>query len=186
MHTAWHVGLFVLLTASAALGLYEEQAGENDWHSEFVGQVIDAQPSTKDRFVVSTTSNVLASLSVDTGAIVWRQVLHNSDQLQRFTVTSKPAAVISLSSSGSILRAWRADDGALLWEKYLNTSSQNTDATVSLIPEATLGSGEGIAVVIEGSIKVRISPQTHLACSYATHSLDGHSLSQIITGVLNS
>lgn len=154
MRAGWHASLLVLLTATAAVGLYEEQAGENDWHSEFVGQAINTQVSDKDRLIVSTSSNVLASLSLDTGKIAWRQIFHETDQLQSFTVLSKPAAIISLSSSGSVLRAWRADDGALLWEKYLEAASQNAVTALSSLAEAAFGSGEGIAIVTDGSIEV--------------------------------
>ena len=156
MHAGWHASLLVLLTATVAVGLYEEQAGENDWHSEFVGQAINTQVSDKDRLIVSTSSNVLASLSLDTGKIAWRQIFHETDQLQSFTVLSKPAAIISLSSSGSLLRAWRADDGALLWEKYLKAASQNAVTALSSLAEAAFGSGEGIAIVTDGSIEVCI------------------------------
>lgn len=158
MHAGWHASLLVLLTATAAVGLYEEQAGENDWHSEFVGQAINTQVSDKDRLIVSTSSNVLASLSLNTGKIAWRHIFHETDQLQSFTVLSKPAAVISLSSSGSVLRAWRADDGALLWEKYLEAASQRVRkaavTALSSLAEVAFGSGEGIAIVTDGSIEV--------------------------------
>lgn len=157
MRAGWHASLLVLLTATVVVGLYEEQAGENDWHSEFVGQAINTQVSDKDRLIVSTSSNVLASLSLDTGKIAWRQIFHETDQLQSFTVLSKPATVISLSSSGSLLRAWRADDGALLWEKYLESASQNAVTALSSLAEAAFGSGEGIAVVTDGSIEVCLS-----------------------------
>ena len=163
MQTGLCPGLLLLFTASVAFGLYEEQAGENDWHSEFVGQATDTLVSGKDRFVVSTTFNVLASLSLDTGKLAWRQVLHESDQLQSFTVISKPAAVISLSSSGSLLRAWRADDGALLWEKYIKAASQDTDVVaLAALPEASFGGGESIAVVAQGNIQVCV----HCTCKH--------------------
>lgn len=167
MHRSLFFELFLLLTASVVLCIYEEQAGENDWHSEFVGQPIDTQLSAKDRFVVSTTSNVLASLSLDSGKIAWRQVLHESDQLQSFAVLSKPAEVISLSNSGTVLRAWRSEDGALLWEQHIEAPSHNTEvAALSAVPEATFGSGENVVLVAGGSIQVVRADQHLLAYAW--------------------
>ena len=88
--------LVLLLTASGVLGIYEEQAGENDWHAELVGQLTDTQVLRKDYVVASTSSNVLATLRLDSGNIAWRQILHASDQLQRFIVLNKPSQVVSL------------------------------------------------------------------------------------------
>ena len=153
MHAGVWFGLLLLLTASAVSAIYEEQAGENDWHSEFIGRPLDAQASENARVVVSTALNVLATLSLDTGDIVWRQVFHESDQLQGFTVLSKPAAVISVSSNGTLLRAWRSEDGALLWERYIKAAPQELVALTKL-PEASFGSGEGIAVAAGGHIQV--------------------------------
>ena len=155
MHKGFACTLLLVFTASQAFGIFEEQAGENDWHAEFVGCASDAQPSGKDNLVLSTTSNVLAKLSLTSGSNVWRQVLHQSDQLQAFTVLSKPAAVVSLSNSSSLLRAWRNDDGALLWEKRIQLSAHALPVTLSIIPETSLGAGESIAVVAAGQIQVQ-------------------------------
>ena len=146
--------VFLACIATGALALFEEQAGENDWHSEYVGRATDIQPSGQDRLVVSTTSNVLATHSLTSGSILWRQILHHSDQLQSFTILSKPAAVVSLSNSSSLLRAWRSDDGTMLWEKRIQPSTQTLQATLSTVPETTLGAGEGIALVAGGHVQV--------------------------------
>ncbi|DBB10485.1 TPA: hypothetical protein ACH3X3_002026 [Trebouxia sp. C0006] len=186
MHAGWHASLLVLLTATVAVGLYEEQAGENDWHSEFVGQAINTQVSDKDRLIVSTSSNVLASLSLDTGKVAWRQFFHETDQLQSFTVLSKPAAIISLSSSGSLLRAWRADDGALLWEKYLEAASQNAVTALSSLAEAAFGSGEGIAIVTDGSIEVYSGLKGSLSWSAHPKSAWSAASNPLVTGSIGA
>ena len=148
--------LVLTIAASSALALYEEQAGENDWHSEYVGRAIDIQATGQDRLVVSTTSNVLAAQSLTSGTILWRQILHHTDQLQSFTILSKPAAVVSLSNSSSLLRAWRSSDGALLWEKRIQPSAQAANVVLSVIPETTFGAGEGIALVAGGDVQVSL------------------------------
>lgn len=147
-------GLLFLLTASGALAIYEEQAGENDWHSEFVGQPFQTEVLRRDHVVVATSLNVVAALRLNSGSVSWRQILQESDQLQSFTVLTKPSEVVSLSSSGTVLRAWRSDDGALLWEQQLLSGTAAASAAVYTLPEANAGSGEGIAVVAAGTIQV--------------------------------
>ena len=146
--------LLLALAASRAFALFEEQAGENDWHAEYVGRATDIQPSGQDRLVVSTTSNVLATHSLTSGHVLWRQILHPSDQLQSFIILSKPAAVVSLSKSSSMLRAWRSHDGTLLWERQIQPSTQTMHVTLSTVLETTLGAGEGVAVVAGGHVQV--------------------------------
>lgn len=154
MHARLCAVLVLVIAASPAMALFEEQAGENDWHSEYLGRAIDIQPTGKDRLVVSTASNVLATQSATSGTIIWRQILHQTDQLQSLAILSKPAAVVSLSNSSSLLRAWRSSDGALLWEKRIQSSTRTTNVLLSVVPEATLGAGEGIAVVAGGDVQV--------------------------------
>ena len=152
-------GLLIIQTPSGVLGIYEEQAGENDWHSEFVSQPFETEVLRKDHVVVATSLNVLAALRLNSGSVSWRQILQESDQLQSFTVLTKPSVVISLSSSGTVLRAWRSDDGALLWEQQLLSATAAANAAVYTLPEANAGSGEGIAVVAAGTIWVCLKRQ---------------------------
>lgn len=154
MYKCLCAALLLAITASRAFALFEEQAGENDWHSEYVGRATDIQPSGQDRLVVSTTSNVLATHSLTGGNVLWRQILHPDDQLQSFTILSKPAAIVSLSNSSSVLRAWRSHDGTLLWERRIQPSTQTMHVSLSTVPEPTLGAGEGIAVVAGGHVQV--------------------------------
>ena len=155
MRSSFACALLFLAAASRVFAIYEEQAGENDWHAEFIGRTTDVQPFKRDHLIASTALNVLASLSLSSGNVVWRQVLHQTDQLQAFTVLSRPAAVVSLSNASSLLRAWRADDGALLWEKRIQPPSQLLPAMLSTIPEASVGAGESIALIIAGHIQVQ-------------------------------
>lgn len=157
--------LLLVFTASRAFALFEEQAGENDWHSEYVGRATDIQLSGQDRLVMSTTSNVLSTHSLTSGNLLWRQILHQSDPLQSFATLSKPAAVVSLSNSSSLLRAWRSDDGTLLWEKRIQPSTQTMVPSLSTVPETTLGAGGGIAVVAGGHVQVPTICQCSLLIS---------------------
>ena len=104
MRTGLYFGLLLLFAACDVHAIYEEQAGENDWHAEFIGQATATHVVSNDRLAVATKSNVVALLSASTGDIIWRQVLHTSDQLQEIAVLNKPAAVLSLSSSATVLR----------------------------------------------------------------------------------
>lgn len=162
MRTGLWGSLVLLLAACNVHAIYEEQAGENDWHAEFIGQAAFTQVVGKDRVAVATKSNVIALLSSLTGDIIWRQVLHTSDQLQEITVLSKPAAVLSLSSSGMLLRAWQVSDGALLWEQRLTGSiASATPAVLSVIPEVGSGIGQRILVSSSEGTQVRL----HTSCT---------------------
>ena len=155
MRTGLCFGLLLLLAACDVNAIFEEQAGENDWHAEFIGQVTATHVLGRDKIAVATASNVIAVLSSTTGDIVWRQVLHSSDQLQHIAVLSKPAAVLSLSSSGTVLRAWQQIDGSLLWEQYLPAQAPSAKLSVlSVIPEATVGSGQKVIVTTAIGSKV--------------------------------
>lgn len=155
MRTGLCFSLLLLFAACDVHGIFEEQAGENDWHAEFIGQATATHVLGRDRIAVATASNVIAVLSSTTGDIVWRQVLHSSDQLQHIAVLSKPAAVLSLSSSGTVLRAWQQTDGSLLWEQYLPARSPPAKlSALSVIPEATAGGGQKVIVTTAGGSKV--------------------------------
>ena len=124
-----------------------------------MGQPFQTEVLRKDHVVVATSLNVLAALRLNSGSLSWRQILQESDQLQSFTVLTKPSEVVSLSSSGTVLRAWRSDDGALLWEQQISSGTAAASAAVYTLPEANAGSGEGIAVVAAGTIKVCLKRQ---------------------------
>lgn len=151
--------LFLLLAACGVQAIFEEQAGENDWHAEFIGQVFSSHALGRDRTALATTSNVVAVISSTSGDIVWRQILHTTDQLQHIAVLSKPAAVLTLSSAGSILRAWQQSDGALLWEQHMaaQATAQGSLSNVSalaVVSESTAGSSQKVAVTTVDGTKV--------------------------------
>ena len=152
MRTGLYFGLLLLFAACDVHAIYEEQAGENDWHAEFIGQATATHVVSNDRLAVATKSNVVALLSASTGDIIWRQVLHTSDQLQEIAVLNKPAAVLSLSSSATVLRAWQFTDGALLWEQRLSAHSANP-ATLSVSQEVSAGAGQRVIISSADSIQ---------------------------------
>ena len=155
MRTGLLSGLLLLLAACNVQAIFEEQAGENDWHAEFIGQPTATYVLSRDRVAIATASNVIAVLSSSTGDIVWRQVLHSSDQLQHIAILSKPAAVLSLSSSGTVLRAWQQSDGSLLWEQQLLPRSPSAKlSALSVVSEAKAGSGQKVIVTSSEGSKV--------------------------------
>lgn len=111
--------------------------------NHFVGKVIDGH--LDDRFAqvyVSTEENVVAALSADTGAIVWRQVLERGDRgtikyLHLISDDSTNANSIRLNNKrdddGSLItvtgtsvivvRGWNVRTGNLAWEWIVTPKS---------------------------------------------------------------
>ena len=120
-------------------GLYEDQVGKWDWRRTLVGSVqsvISVHLSSSQSLLVATQSNVIASLSLRTGNIIWRQVLedrhlteprakeinllqlsHPSD-VYGLTEATGSLKVYSISGNGRYVRLWSLN-GVLEEEKSL-------------------------------------------------------------------
>ncbi|CAN6682001.1 unnamed protein product [Malus baccata var. baccata] len=123
--------LLLLLFLSAAhlsLSLYEDQVGLMDWHQQYIGKVKEAvfhtPKSGRRRVVVSTEENVIASLDLRHGGIIWRRVLGSNDVIGGIDI-ALGKYVVTLSSDGSILRAWNLPDGQMVWESFLEGSGSS-------------------------------------------------------------
>uniref|UniRef100_A0A0D9WE36 ER membrane protein complex subunit 1 n=1 Tax=Leersia perrieri TaxID=77586 RepID=A0A0D9WE36_9ORYZ len=105
--------------ATLAAAVYEDQVGLADWHQKYIGKVKQAvyhsQKSGRRRVVVLTEENVIASLDLRSGDIIWRHVIEKNDLVDQLNV-------VTLSSGGSILRAWNLPDGQMIWETNLQVS----------------------------------------------------------------
>lgn len=96
------VSALLLCLPGTVHSLYEEQAGQYDWHLRLLGRASKAvfAPRGRPRVYVATEEGVLASLNARDGSIVWRQVLPEGDSLLQLAVSPKPAAVVTLSAQG--------------------------------------------------------------------------------------
>lgn len=97
------------LTLAAALltccfvstaAIFEEQAGEYDWHRQQIGRITIAQfaARSRSRAFVATEAAVVAALDLRDGSVIWRQVLEESEHIQQLVLLPKPAAVATLST----------------------------------------------------------------------------------------
>lgn len=129
----------LLLCGNLAAGLYEDQAGKWDWRQRYVGKINRVLPfhllsPSSSSIVVTTDKNVVASISVRNGSLIWRQVLEDrrtgppshvlnsisSDHLLyglngNNDEDSEPS-VITISGNGQYIRTWDVTSGLLLNE----------------------------------------------------------------------
>ena len=88
-----------------AQGLFEEQAGQNDWHLPMVGRISTANFALRGRtrLFVASDEAVVACLDARNGALLWRQVLPPQDVVQQMDILQKPAAVVTWSRGSRYL-----------------------------------------------------------------------------------
>lgn len=107
--------------------LYEDQVGKFDWKQSYVGRVIHSSVDTPaKRVYVATEDNVVASMNLVDGSLLWRKVLESDiyGKIRTFYVGND---VITLSGSGPyLLRGWSSKSGLLTFE-WVITSSGNKD-----------------------------------------------------------
>lgn len=100
-------------------GLYEDQVGKFDWKRSFIGKVKYAKFDVK-RLIVVTEENVLASLNIKTGNIIWRQLLEDSrTQEVKYLHLGKDIITISGGLNSWYVRSWDISSGTLLFEWIL-------------------------------------------------------------------
>ncbi|XP_025197839.1 ER membrane protein complex subunit 1 isoform X2 [Melanaphis sacchari] len=108
-------------------GLYEDQVGKFDWKQNYVGEVkfssIDVDVTTK-RLYVATKKNVVASLAIDTGDIIWRQILEKGPEGSVELIHPTKSKIITVSGIDVIkVRGWDVKDGYLHFEWSTETSN---------------------------------------------------------------
>ncbi|XP_058813802.1 ER membrane protein complex subunit 1-like isoform X2 [Topomyia yanbarensis] len=150
--------LLVLLgTLQLVCSLYEDQIGKFDWRQHYVGKVKYGafDPSSSDRIIVATQSNVLAAISSKTSEILWRQVLEKSPRgdVKLLYVPSQGNGVQSTGSrynkafdvitvtgvSPALVRGWNSNTGALEWEwSLLPTSPEKAESAEWFITDNIL------------------------------------------------
>lgn len=104
--------------------------------THYIGELIHGfYDDYQGQLFVSTKENVIASLNVDSGAIVWRLVLEKGDRGSvKFMHLTNENAVTTLRDSGEnvfitvsgtnfvLVRGWNAKNGNLAWEWSLTPS----------------------------------------------------------------
>ncbi|KAK5982838.1 hypothetical protein GCK32_008323, partial [Trichostrongylus colubriformis] len=108
--------LLVLVTSTSAL--FEDQVGKFDWRHQYVGcplQVHFDESGKNDRLLVSTRENVIASLSANTGHLVWRRIQEDGKRVALTSVADE-TTMYTVSDSGRVVRAWNKRNGALQWQ----------------------------------------------------------------------
>ncbi|CAN6721388.1 unnamed protein product [Malus baccata var. baccata] len=146
--------LLFLSAANLSLSLYEDQVGLMDWHQQYIGKVKEAvfhtPKSGRRRVVVSTEENVIASLDLRHGGIIWRRVLGSNDAIDGIDI-ALGKYVVTLSSDGSILRAWNLPDGQMVWESFLE-GSMSSKSLLSVPTSLKVDKGNLILVFGKGSL----------------------------------
>ncbi|VDK49380.1 unnamed protein product [Cylicostephanus goldi] len=110
-----------VIYAGSCEALFEDQVGKFDWRQQFVGcphRVFFDTHGKSDRLLVSTKEDVFASLSANTGQIVWRRIQEDAKGLVLPMVVDDKA-IYTVSDVGRVLRVWNKRNGALLWQKSL-------------------------------------------------------------------
>ncbi|KAH7302061.1 hypothetical protein KP509_23G054700 [Ceratopteris richardii] len=114
----WSLLLFYVIIMSHSLIASREHHGSSwHWHHKYVGRVKHAAyhtfPMGRKILLVATEKNILASLDIRNGRIVWRRVLEADDKINGLGTSEN--YVVTLSGLGT-LRAWNFMDGELIWE----------------------------------------------------------------------
>ncbi|VDL69894.1 unnamed protein product [Nippostrongylus brasiliensis] len=112
------------LLVAVTNALFEDQVGKFDWYVHFLprlqyvgcpNEVHFDTSGKEDRLLVSTRENVFASLSSNTGRIVWRRIQEDSNGVPLPSVTDD-STMFTVSDSGRVVRAWNKRNGALTWQ----------------------------------------------------------------------
>lgn len=157
--------LVICLLAAATSGraISEEQANQHSWYQQHIGKPIKVLFAFKgrDRCFLSTVANVVASVDLRDGSIVWRQTFLESDSIDDIALIPKPAAVSSVSDHGRTLRAWHAGDGALLWETVLSSrvssnADQPEDVALKVLPDVNGDGSSDIALLANRRLQVSV------------------------------
>lgn len=135
------ISVFIILNIHLISALYEDQVGKFDWKRSFVGKVKYANFDSK-RLIVATEENVLASLAVKNGQILWRQLLENPKvhQIEALHVDTE-ITTVSGAASNWFVRSWDINSGTLLseWTLYNDKIHQSKfiiyrDTLIHVVP----------------------------------------------------
>ncbi|CAG8433616.1 1193_t:CDS:10 [Ambispora gerdemannii] len=130
----------LLLLVLHVQGLYENQAGINDWHNKFVGTP-KISLFRGSSILVATDRNVLASLNARNGSV--------------------DAVSISNKDGYNIIRYWAVESGFLLWEhKVAEKTGNSNDNSNDLWPTIDIlfaVDNSAIFVLLDGSVVLKLT-----------------------------
>ncbi|TNN16586.1 ER membrane protein complex subunit 1 isoform 1 [Schistosoma japonicum] len=117
---------FFVINANA---IYEDQVNVLDWLQKFTGKIkfskLKFDGATPKNYYVGSNLNVISSINLKDGSIVWRQVLEEGGLLTSFELCGNRLFSIS-SKQGTKLRAWDAKFGGILWEVLIDSSESSS------------------------------------------------------------
>lgn len=107
----------IILNFNTVLSLYEDQIGKFDWKQNYLGRIQFGKFDSVKRVVVASYENVIASLNLKSGQIVWRQLLESpaTNQIELLHVDQE-IITVSSGEGTSYVRGWELHSGTLLWE----------------------------------------------------------------------
>lgn len=119
--------------------LYEDQVGKFDWKQSYVGELKFVEFDSVKRIIVGTEENVLASLQLKNGQIVWRHVLENGHKLDLLNLDKE---VVTISGDGNMfyVRGWDINYGIMNfeWTVYVDKPFSkwllNNDKLIHIVP----------------------------------------------------
>lgn len=153
--------LCLVLLLPSSQGLFQDQQGSQDWYLTSIGRVQSARlHSRKPRLSVATSANILATLNLRDGEVLWRRELPEAEGLQGMDVCEGAGLVFSLSGGGGgMVRAWDQLHGVSVWEKELNWEAKEdwSEAAGAFLRVWEREEEEAMVVVLgNGMLKVRM------------------------------
>ncbi|KAJ1950051.1 hypothetical protein FBU59_000859 [Linderina macrospora] len=114
-----HTALALTSLSTLVAGLFPDEAGRIDWYRAQIGAPMQLIPHTNatgsTNIYTVTDRNVLASLNSQTGDIVWRQVLGDTEPIQ--TLKLRGSQLLTHSGfNSSHVRVWDAHSGSLQFD----------------------------------------------------------------------
>ncbi|XP_017778048.1 PREDICTED: ER membrane protein complex subunit 1 [Nicrophorus vespilloides] len=198
--------LVIILVTKSAFSLYEDQIGKFDWKKDHIGKLKFAEFDSVKRVVIATEENVLASLNLKNGQIVWRQLLEHSD-VHSIELMHLDTEVITVSGNGNIyyVRGWDLNTGVLQYEWSLSTEKSgkwiatkthliHVVAVVNSHVEVTKyeiktgmnkGSSSRISTPWMTNLEMCVLAGTHWTCISSESSEDGKIYSIDLNGDMN-
>ncbi|KAK6736630.1 hypothetical protein RB195_019370 [Necator americanus] len=142
--------LICILLPEFSYALFEDQVGKFDWRLQYVGCPHKVHFDTwgkSDRLLMSTRENVFASLSANSGQIVWRRIQEDvKGPVISIAMEVDDKALYTISAGGRVVRVWNKRNGALLWQKSISE-----DVETSVQPSIVLSEE---SVIVANSKKI--------------------------------
>lgn len=155
--TMWIIVPFILLVCPVA-AIYEDQAGQHDWHRPHVGVAAHLHITHKRHTYIVSDDATLARITPDDGVLAWRRVQDapgSPATLRTALVLPKEDGLLTVhTTSGALLRVWR-DGGQLMWEAPLGQGAADVAVAVD--------EAKGASVVValhDGQVTVRYTSCT--------------------------